>query len=162
MADAAVEFEALARALKDAGEKGLKRELYKAINDAGQGLAKQVKDVEHLKPYMPNRYAEILAEDLTVIISKRLGTAPGVTLRAKGRRKWRHVRRLNQGILTHPVYGTEAQELAATAHGRGWTWDTQEIHPRFFDDPVAASGPEVRRQIEAALHRVIAKIYAAP
>jgi hypothetical protein len=160
VADAATEFEALARALKDAGEKGLQRELRKAIRDAAQPLARQVADVNHLKPYMPNRYAEVLAEDLTVTISQRLGTVPGVTLRAKGRRKSRHVSRLNQGILTHPVFGTEAQELAATAHGRGWTWVSQDIRPRYFDDPVAASGPEVRRQIEAALRRIIAKIYA--
>lgn len=156
MADAATEFEALARALKDAGEKDLARELRKAINDAGQGLAKQVGNEEHLKPYMPNRYAEILAEDLTVTISQRLGTAPGVTLRAKGRQRNRHVARLNQGILAHPVYGRPDRTR------RQWAWvNDQPIRPRFFDDPVAASGPEVRRQIEAALHRIKAKIYAA-
>lgn len=167
MADAATEFEALGRALKEAGEKDLARELRKGINDAASDLKAQVQDVEHLKPYMPNRYAEILAEDLAVVISQRLGTTyPGVYLRAKGRTRSRHVSRLNQGILTHPVFGTEAQELSAKAsgrgHGRGWTWVSQDIRPRYFDDPVAASGPQLRDQIAAAVRRVIEKIYAAP
>jgi hypothetical protein len=150
VADAATEFEALARALKDAGEKDLARELRKGINDAAKPLAQQVQNVEHLKPYMPNRYAEVLAGDLAVTISQRTGTIPGVTLRARGRRRYRHVARLNQGILTHPVFGDRR------------VWRSQDIRPRFFDDPVAASGPQVRDQIAAAVRRVISKIYAAP
>ena len=152
MADAATEFQALARALKDAGEKDLARELREAIRDAADPLAKQVQDEEHLKPYMPNRYAELLASDLTVTISQRIGTTPGVTLRARGRQKKRHVARLNHGILTHPLFGNREH----------WPQPYQTIRPRFFDDPVAASGPEVRDQIAAAVRRVIDKIYAAP
>ena len=152
MADAATEFEALARALKDAGETGLQKELRKAIRDAATPLAKKVQDEEHLKPYMPNRYAEILSEDLRVTISQRTGTTPGVTLRARGRVKGRHVTRLNQGILAHPLFGDREH----------WPQPYQTIRPRYFDDPVAAAGPELRRQIAAAVHRIIARIYAAP
>jgi len=165
MADAAVEFEALAHALKEAGETGLRKELYDAINAAARPLAEEIRNVEHLKPYMPDRYAEILAEDLAVQILKRTGATTGVNLRAKGRHRSRHVARINQGILTHPVFGTQAQELAALSagrgHGRGWTWVSQRIQPRYFDDPVARSGPEVRQQIVEALHRVRDRIYAA-
>ena len=150
MADAAIEFEALARALRDAGEKDLQRELRKAINDAAQPLSREVQDEGHLRPYMPNRYAAILASDLAVTVSQRIGTSPGVTLRARGRQKQRHVARLNRGILTHPLFGDREH------------WFNQPIRPAFFDDPVAASGPQVRDQIAAAVRRVIDKIYAAP
>ncbi|MBO0813568.1 MAG: hypothetical protein J2P30_00205 [Actinobacteria bacterium] len=161
MADALTEFEALARALKEAGETGLRRELTKAFQDAARPLARRIASEENLKPLMPDRYAEILAEDLAITISQRTGaTYPGVYLRAKGRTRSRHVKRLNEGILTHPVFGRPEAEAAASAHGRGWTWVSQKIRPGYFDDPVRASGPEVRRQIEAALRRVIDKIYA--
>lgn len=160
MADPALEFAVLARALKDAGETGLRRELFKAINDAGQTVGKEIRNVEHLKPYMPDRYAEILAGDLALRVSKRTGTNPGVTLRALGRVRNRHVARINEGILRHPVYGTEAQVEAAPSgrHGAGWTWVSQDIRGGFFDDPVERAGPEVRRQIEDAVQQTIRKI----
>lgn len=160
---AALEFQELARALREAGETGLRRELYQAVNEAAKPFAATVRSVEHLRPYMPDRYAEILAEDLAVTILKRTGTAPGVSLRAKGRRRSRHVARLNEGILTHPVFGTEEQEaravMAGLGHGRGWTWVSQDIRPRFFDDPAQDLGPEARRQIEAAVQRITDRIY---
>jgi hypothetical protein len=167
VADPAVEFAALATALREAGETGLRRELYKAINDTARPLAREIGDVEHLKPYLPDRYAEVLAGDLAVRISKRTGTDPGVFIRALGRRRNRHVARIEQGILRHPVFGTEAQiaaHLAAGgsgAHGRAWTWVSQDIRPGFFADPVGRVGPEMSRQIQAAVQRVIRRIYAA-
>jgi hypothetical protein len=171
MADAAVEFQALARALTDAGETGLKRELYKAISDTARPLAREIGDVEHLKPYMPDPYAAVLASDLAVRISKRTGTNPGVFIRALGRTRNRHVERIEQGILRHPVFGTEAQlarflaiprsQRARAGHGRGWTWRDQDVRPGFFADPVDRAGPEMRRQIQAAVRRIIRKIYAA-
>lgn len=155
VADAAVEFEALARALKEAGETGLRNELYKAINDAAQPLVREVRDAGHLRPYLPNRYAQILAEDLAVQISKRTGTDPGVSLRAKGRRHARQVSRLNRGIITHPVFASPLKTR------REWDWVTQNVRPRFFDDPVRQSGPQVREQIVAAVKRIKRRIYEA-
>jgi Ni,Fe-hydrogenase maturation factor len=57
------------------------------------------------------------------------------------------------------VFGTAAQELKASGHGRGWTWVTQQISPRWFDDAATAVTPEVRQQIEQAVHRIIEHIY---
>ena len=56
------------------------------------------------------------------------------------------VARINDGILRHPVYGNRE------------VWVSQDIRPGFFDDPVRHGGPEVRREIEAAVQRVIRKI----
>lgn len=160
--DAAHAFTLLARALRDAGATGLRKELYQAIDDAVRPVGKQVADLEHLKPYMPDRYAEILAYDLAIQVSKRTGTDAGVTLRMKGKAKKRHVTRLNKGILTHPVFGKQADEdraiKAGKGHGRGWKWVEQKIHPAFFDDKVNENGPAVRAEIEKALRRVTAQI----
>ena len=93
---AADEFRDLAKNLRLVGADELRRELYKGINDAAQPLARQIRDPEHLKPYMPDRYAAVLAADLAVTTSKRTGIDPGVFIRARGRGKNRHVQRIDQ------------------------------------------------------------------
>jgi len=146
--DAAAEFAALARTLTEAGEGGLHRELYNAINDAARPLAREIGSVSHLRPYMPDPYADVLASDLAVSVLKRAGPNPGVSLRAKGRARARRVAQLNAGRLSHPLWGNRQH------------WYGQAVRPGFFDDPVARAGPEVRRQIQEAVRRVIAKIHA--
>jgi hypothetical protein len=160
-------FGILADHLKAAGEGGLRRELYKAINDAARPLAREISRVEHLKPYLPDRYAAVLAEGLSVSVSKLAGANPAIRLRATaakdGRRRSRHVARINEGILRHPVFGTEAQTAAHIAaggsghHGRGWTWVSQEVRPGFFTDPTEAAVPEIRQQIVAAMAETVRK-----
>ena len=159
MADAATEFAALAYALREAGETGLKRELDKALNDAAQPLAKTIGRVGHLQGFMPDRYAGVLAPDLKVTVRKRsTGTSPGVTLVASapligGRpsRRGRNVPRLNRGVLAHPLFGDREH----------WYYQTDGVTRGFFDRPVEDARPQVRRQIEQALARTRDKIYAA-
>jgi hypothetical protein len=81
----ALQFGVLAKHLKDTGQGELRRKLYKAINDTARPLAREISSVEHLKPYVPGRYAPVLAADLPVTVSKRTSDAnPGVTIRAGG------------------------------------------------------------------------------
>lgn len=162
MADAAAEFLALSRALTEAGETGLKREMFAGISDAAQPLAAVIERVGHLRAYMPERYAGALAGDLRVSTYKRTtGEEPGVTLVGRAPtfgRGGRKVLQRDLGFLVHPVFPTGPR--------RSWRWVSPEdgrkgIKAGFFSDPVDRAGPEVRRQIEAALQRVISKIYAA-
>lgn len=144
----AEDFAALSRRLKDAGETGLRRELYKAINDAARPLAREISRDSHLRPYMPNRYAETLSKDLAVTVSKLTGSDPGVKIRAKGRAKERHVKRLNDGVLMHPLFGDRER----------WFLQFKRMKPGFFDDPANAAQPDVRDAILAAMHDVAEKI----
>lgn len=156
MADAAVEFLALASALKEAGETGLRNELYKAISDAAQPLVRDIGNVTHLRADMPDRYADVLAKDLKVSVYRRTaGEEPGATLVGRAPtfgRGGRKVAQRNRGLITHPLFGNRKR----------WYEQTGGMRPGFFDDPVERSGPEVRNQIEAAVRRVRDKIYAAP
>ena len=159
MADAATEFAALAYALREAGETGLKRELDKALNDAAQPVARVIGREDHLKAFMPDRYARVLAPDLKVTVRKRsAGDNPGVSIVASAptvggspSRRGRNIPRLNRGILAHPVFGNRDH----------WEYQSDGVTRGFFDRPVEAGRPVVRRQIEDALARVRAKIYAA-
>jgi hypothetical protein len=146
----AADFAALSRRLKDAGETGLRRSLYKAIGDAAKPLAEKIGSDEHLRSYMPSRYAGVLSGDMSVKISRLTGRNPGVNIRAKGRVRDRHVARLNAGILMHPLFG-DRERWYAQMLGKG-------MRPGFFDDPARESAPDVRKAILAAMHETALKV----
>jgi hypothetical protein len=144
----AAEFGALAQRLKDAGETGLRRRMYKAISDAGEPLAAKLKNPGHLYPYMPDRYADILAADLVVKVYKRAGANPSVTVRADTPLpRNRAVVKINDGILRHPVFATDLVDR------RDWTWVTQykAMVPGFFDSAVDEVRPQILASVTAAL-----------
>jgi hypothetical protein len=144
----AADFAALSRRLKDAGETGLRRELYKAIGDAARPLAREIGRDEHLRPYMPNRYAAVLASDLAVTVSRLAGRNPGVSIRAKGRVKGRKVQQLDKGVIQHPLFGDRER----------WYFQLRGMRAGFFTDPARASAPQVRDAIVAAMHETALKI----
>src|SRR6185437_2436475 len=110
----AADFAALSRRLKEAGETGLRRELYRNISKAAGPLADEISSAAHLRPYMPDRYAETLAADLRVSVSRRTGNDPGVSIRAKGRAHSRKLQQLDDGSITHRCGAT-----ASTGSGSG-------------------------------------------
>jgi hypothetical protein len=149
----AADFAALSARLKEAGATGLRRELYKAIGKAGDDLATEIRSVEHLKPYMPDPYAEVLAHDLSVRVLKRGGADAHVTLRAEsGAPRKRKLVQLNDGVLVHPVFGQGERKT--------WRWKAQFSHvrPGFFSDPVERCAPAVREKIQAAMRETARKI----
>jgi hypothetical protein len=148
--DGARQFGDLAVVLKQVGQDGLRRELYKAISDAAKPVADEIKSTAHLDPYLPNRYAAVLAAGLRVQTFKQAGVNPGVTIRATaptpgGGRK---IRQLDDGHLRHPVYGNRK-----VWRGQG----APSVLPGFFTDPCNAAAPRVRDAIGAAVDRVMTK-----
>src|SRR5260370_36148977 len=131
------------RRLRAAGEDGLGKEVYKAVRAAGEPITREIKDVLHLRPYMPDRYADTLAADIAVSMFQRGSIrSPGVTIAARGRLKKRKVVRLNEGFLTHPLFGDRER----------WFTQTDGMKPGFFNDPCDRSGPQVRDKILPSLH----------
>lgn len=155
MAADAAQFRALAQRLKDAGEKGLRRELTKAIRDAVQPLKADILDPAHLDPYMPNHYVPALLSDLKVTTFSRAGLDAGVSVRAEARTprgNYRQVVQLEEGRIRHPVF--------ARGPRRDWEWKTQHggMRPGFFSDAVAAHGSDIRDAVVKAGHDVAQKI----
>ena len=150
------DFAALSRRLTDAGETGLRRALYQAIDKAAQPLKTEIR--AGLKPRMPNRYAETLDADLKLSVSRLAGSNPGVRLiataaphaegssRERRNLTGRKLRRLDGGLLTHPLWGNREH------------WYTQPVTPGFFTGPCKASAPRARREILAAMHDTAVKI----
>lgn len=145
----------LAQRLREAGPEGqgLKRALMRQITEAAKPLARKISDPAHLKPYMPDRYAEILAADLSVGTVKNFGTDPGVSIRGKGRERARKVRYLNEGTINHPVY--------ARGERKTWRWKNRQtggMKPGFFSDACKEATPQIRAKVLQALTDTSRKI----
>jgi hypothetical protein len=145
----------LAARLKDAGEegKGFRRELMKQISAAAEPLAREISSLAHLKPYMPDRYAAVLAGDISVTAQKIFARDPRVSVRAKGRQHKRKVRLVDQGRLNHPVF--------AEGPRKTWEWvngQTDGMKPGFFREPCEKAAPEIRQHVLAAMDETAGKI----
>jgi hypothetical protein len=145
----AEQFGALARRLKEAGDKELRSELYKGINRAIKPMKKDVKD--NVTSYMPSNgiYAGVIKKALSLTISKRAGkSTPGITLKAKARGKTdlRKVGLLDDGILRHPVFGNREK------------WRDTRIKGGFFTEQSKKSARFVRENIVQAMNDVAEKV----
>ena len=146
----------VAARLKDAGDegKGLKRQLQKNITKAAESLANKIADVEHLMPYLPDRYAEVLSKDLGVRVQNRFsGGNPAVQVRAQAREHKRKIKRLDAGTINHPVYPRGPR--------RDWSWSNYQtggMKPGFFSDPCKDETPEIRSKVLEALAETGRKI----
>jgi len=150
----AVALGLLAARLQEAGKAGLKRELQKRIREAAQPLAREIASLGHLEPYMPDRYAAVLSEDLTVRVQNRFaGTNPGVMVRAQARERKRKVARLDVGLINHPVYARGPRST--------WTWrnnQTGGMKAGFFTDPCERATPDIRSKVLEAMTDTARKI----
>ena len=142
------EFADLSRALKAAGDKGMQRELAKAMNRVTKPLTLGVK--ASVADYVPSAYAAVLAPSLRVT-TRRSASArgAGVRLTAKastGRGKPRELSRLDAGVLRHPGWGNRR------------FWYSQPVRPGFYTRELEQGAPRVRRELVEAIRTVAAQI----
>jgi hypothetical protein len=151
------QLRALAARLKDAGEegKGLRREMVKQMQEAVKPLAREIASLAHLEPYMPNRYAGVLADDLTVTTQNLFaGANPRISVVAKARKHKRKLRQLEDGVIVHPVF--------AQGPRRSWNWkngrQTAGMKRGFFHDPCKKAEPDIRDHVLKAMSETARKI----
>ena len=151
-----VQLRDLSLRLREMGKegKGLQRELYRAINESVKPFAVEINAAEYLMPYMPNRYAEVLAGDLGVTAVKRGGQRASVLIRVKGRAHRRQVQTLNAGVIRHPVFAERGTPRST------WQWVAQMkgMRPGFFSDAAHRAAPGIRAEVQKACHDVGKKI----
>lgn len=142
------QLRALSARLREAGSEGqgLRRNLYKQMNEAVKPLAEEISAPEHLMAYMPDRYAAILAEDLGVRIAKSFSANPRIEILAKAKQHKRKVRLLDAGRINHPVY--------ARGPRKGWRWSNAQtggMRPGFFSDATEKASPQIRDKVLKAM-----------
>lgn len=143
----AEQFGELARRLKEAGDKDLKKELYSGINRAVKPIRTNVK--ANVGDYMPRGYTATLSKSLSVTSGKRSGSRdPGVVIkaRAKGKSEPRYVGPLDNGELRHPVFGNRN------------VWRVTRIKAGFFTNEAQKGAPQARTEMIAAMNTVAEKV----
>jgi hypothetical protein len=149
----------LSQRLRDAGTQGqgLRRKLHAKLKTAADPVAKEIGETAHMDPYMPDRYAAVLAKDLEVKVLSSLSGDPKVTIRARPVEHKRKIAQINQGVIVHPVF----------AQGRRKTWNWKNgrqvkgMRPGFFSDPCKNSEPDVREKLLEALRETSDQIRGA-
>jgi hypothetical protein len=133
----------VARALKDLGDKELRREFYAGMNRAVKPLTASVK--QRLPERLPARYAALLRADLRVTTRRRTGGRnPAVFL--LGKAKNRDIRSLNRGRLRHPLYGDREH------------WYDQPVQKGWWDQVLEDGAPMVRKEMVRVLDEVADQI----
>jgi hypothetical protein len=145
----AEEFVALARKLHQLGRTDLRRELDAAINKSVKSSTADVS--KSLNTYLPNQYAAVLKPELKIRPRRRsTGRNVGVRLVASAVRpdgKQRALASLNQGKLFHPLWGSWRPPR-----------QVQKVKPGFFDEPLLADAPKVRKQLLLVFDRIARKL----
>lgn len=139
----AEQLAALSKALKQAGDKELQRELSRGITDAMKPLRIAIK--KSAMDTLPTRGGLDRRVSRSSFRTVRRGGSriAGVRLTAKNSLA---LGKLNRGTVRHPVFGNRE------------VWVTQRVRPGWWDRPVDASAPQVRRDVIAAMDRVAKKV----
>lgn len=132
---------ALAKALRQAGDKELQRELFRGLNRA----VKPVREVAKASALavLPSRggFAARVARGKFVTQRRSGARVAGIRVVAKNTD-----RRVDQGRLRHPVFGN-----------RG-VWVTQQVTPGWWSRPTEALRPQVRDDLIKAMDDVAREI----
>lgn len=142
-------FVATAKRLNAQGKEG--RGLWRELNASMKAAAEPMTDVvlRHLSEYLPDNYAAVLRRGLTVRVSRSTkGDAAGLKLvgTAKGVKKKRHVKVINDGTLRHPVF----------SHADRWV--NQKVRPGFWTQPLTLNREIPAREIRRAVQNTIRKL----
>ncbi len=157
-------FHTVARRLKGAANrKDLVKEMRKGITDAVPALRDAVR--ESADEHLPDNYAAELVPSLrfrtnTAVSGSTVWVTLAVTAVGQGGNA-RRVGDVEDGDLRHPVFGRTRALSRHAVHRATSTanpWVNQRVKPRFVAEPMTEAAPAVRKEIEAAVDRVLNKI----
>lgn len=145
--DAVDQFAAISRQLKEMADKGLQREFSKAINSAVKPLKADLQKSALEKLPKKGGLNQRVANG-TRISTRRANSrrAQGIRVQAKNAYA---LGRIDGGTVRHPVFGHRDR------------WVDQHVTPGWWSDPIEAAGPNVQREIQAAMDRIARKIEGA-
>lgn len=139
------QFAAVAKALKEMGDKGLQREFNRALRDAAKPFIDAVHESALRRLPSHGGLAQRVAGTGVRVRKSDNRKGTGIRLVATGKIGAKDISRMNRGQVRHPVFGHQP-------------WVTQSISPGFWDQAVEAVSSTVMRQMQAALDDVARKI----
>jgi hypothetical protein len=144
------DFLRLSKALKEAGEKELRKQLHKGLRDAVKKVMPDAeKKLAENLPYLRGKAVNQVAQVKT-------GRDPGVTVGVRyGSRRSTNARLANsKGVFRHPVYADGEKTR------KQWRWVDQSVPGAkgWFDQTYLNAAPEIRRAIEVVMGDLINEI----
>lgn len=138
----AEDLERIGKALKEVGDKQLRRDLLKAIRDATKPTREEVR--QSALANLPKRggLADQIAASKLSTRTRLSGRRVGVRIEA---RNAHDIRSLDRGRLRHPLFGNRDH------------WFQQFVLKGWFSSPLLASGKSVRVALEGEMARVAYK-----
>lgn len=138
------QLEALAKALKAAGNNELRKELLAGIRAAAKPTVADVK--ANLGAHLPRRggFAAIMARSSIGVRTRTSGQNTGVRIQAKHSKH--DLVAIDRGILRHPVFGNRDR------------WVTQTIVPGLVSNPIEDAKPRIRTGVLEAMENTARKI----
>lgn len=136
---------AVSRALRNIGDKGLGKQMGKALQDASKELRPAIKkSAAQLMPHSGG-YAVVLSKSLRFrqnVQTSRTTARIVFKVHADGRKERRDIPSLNRGRLRKPLYGNRNY------------WYSQRVRPGFVDRPVDRLAPDIARRMNAVVDYV--------
>src|SRR6266700_6098635 len=136
----------LGRALKDAGDKDLQRELRRAMQRGGKPLKDAAR--KGALERLPKRggLAERVASSKFGVRTSTAGK--GASVRIIGRSGY-DLQGMDEGLIRHPVWGNRKK------------WVSETVKPGWFSDAEEAAAPQGRDELVKAIDDVAAKLEAS-
>jgi hypothetical protein len=133
---------AVARALRDLGDKDLNRELSRGLNRASAELKADAKaEAGRRLPQGGGLAARVAGAKLST--RRKSGRNPGIAIQASGMSQ---LAGMDEGRVMHPVYGNRD------------VWVTQEITAGWFSEPMEAGKDEAAAAIENVLEDMASQV----
>lgn len=136
------------RQLRQLGDKDLSRQMSRALTRAAKPVKPAVQ--KSAQQLLPSGYGPLMSKSLrarTQARERRGAASVTITVSAAGQRENRDVRRINAGVLRHPVFGRRRKP-----------WIAQPVRRGFVDRPVDRLAPEVAREMQAVVDWVADQI----
>jgi hypothetical protein len=138
------ELAALQKRLKAAGERGLRRELFKGLNRAAKPPQAAARRNAARLPKRGGYAARVATAKMSV--KTKAGREPAIRLMARAGAKRVDLYAADAGLIRHPVFG------------RPKSWVGQRVRPGWWTDALKETAPQARQEMEAALDRVAAQV----
>lgn len=132
----------ISRQLKEEANRGLQRELNKALREAAQPFAREVREAALDRLPRTGGLNKRVARS-RVSVRNRSARGKGVQIAVGPRRS--QTEQMNRGFVFHPVFGSEQRVR-------------QELPSGFVDAAAKQTEPEVHRAIEKAIGRMSDRI----
>lgn len=136
-------FLALARRLKETGNRELRLELYRSIRQVTNPIRENVR--KSARETLPRRggLGALIASSKIRVQRRASGASVGIRMVGSSEHD---IAAMNAGIVRHPLYGNKRH------------WFEQAVRPRWWDEPTEEAAPLARVAIVDAMERVKRKI----